>query len=128
MLSILLAAVAGGQESPGTDAAAPSKVGAVLSALFDDFQSHERLADGTVFASPGPMLRLVEDRVVIDAVASGETDALRTDLEALGMQKVASFGRMVSGQLPIRAINDANALESLQFARPAAAATNDTID
>ena len=67
-------------------------------------------------------------RVVIDAVASGDTDTLRQDLEALGMKKAASFGRMVSGQLPIGAIREANTLESLQFARPASPATNDTID
>ena len=119
-LSVLPATPAAGQEVP--DGKASSKVGTVLSELYEEFRSHERLGDGTVFASNSPILRIVEDRVVIDAVASGETDALRRDLEALGMQKAASFGRMVSGQLPIRAIADVDALDSLQFARTAGAA------
>ena len=117
-LSLLPATLAAGQEMP--DAAA-SKVGTVLSALYEDYRSHERLGDGTVFASRNPTVALVDERVLIDAVASGDTEALRGDLEALGMQKAASFGRIVSGQLPIRALADVDALESLRFARPAAA-------
>ena len=93
--------------------------------MYEGYTAHERQGDNTAFAPSNPIFRLVEDRVLIDAVASGETEALRTDLEALGLQKAASFGRMVSGQLPIRAIADVNALQSLQFARPAGAATED---
>lgn len=117
-LSLLPATLAAGQEMPDAPA---SKVGTALSALHDEYRSHERLGDGTVFVSKNPTLILVEERVLIDAVASGDTEALRVDLEALGMQKAASFGRLVSGQLPIRAIADVNALESLRFARPAGA-------
>ncbi len=127
-LLTLPATGAGGQDVPDSPAAAASKVGAVLSALYEEYRSHQHLGDGTVFATESPIVRIVEDRIVIDAVASGETDALRKDLEALGMQKIASFGRMVSGQLPIRAIGDVNALETLQFARPAGAAKGETVD
>ena len=108
---------------PDAKRATASKVGAVLSTLYEEYQSHERQGDGTDFASENPLIRIVEDRVVIDAVASGDTGVLRADLEALGMQKAASFGRMVSGQLPIGAIADADALDSLQFARPVGAVT-----
>jgi hypothetical protein len=125
LLSILPATVAGQDVVEGK---AVSKVGTALAALYEAHQAHERLGDGTTFTPTDPTLRLIEDRVVIDAVASGETDALRQDLDALGMEKAASFGRMVSGQLPIRAIKDADALESLQFARPAGAVRHDTID
>lgn len=124
-LLLLVASGACGQDVPDSAAPAPSKVGTVLSALYEELAAHERQGDTTAFAPSGPMIRVIEDRVFIDAVASGETDVLRMDLEALGMQKAASFGRMVSGQLPIRAIADVNALESLQFARPAGAATGD---
>ena len=120
-LSLFPETLAAGQGMPDGEAAAASKVGTVLSSLYEAYRSHERLGDGTVFVSKDPMFRIVEDRVVIDAVASGETDALRGDLDVLGMQEAASFGRVVSGQLPIRAIADVNALESLQFARPAGA-------
>ena len=122
MLSFFLAeGLAGGQGLPDTKKATTSKVGAALSALYEEYKSHERQGDGTDFESENPLVRIVEDRVIIDAVASGDTGVLRADLEALGMQKAASFGRMVSGQLPIGAIADADALDSLGFARPAGA-------
>jgi hypothetical protein len=57
-------------------------------------------------------------------VASSDVYALQADLEALGMQVAVAFGRIVSGQLPIAAINALAALASLQFARPAYATTN----
>jgi hypothetical protein len=66
-----------------------------------------------------PAIRIVDDRVLIDAVASEDVNALKADLEALGMRDAVAFGRVVSGQLPIRAIDALNGLATLQFARPA---------
>ena len=63
---------------------------------------------------------MVADRVMIDAVASGNVDALNADLQALGMQDVAVFGRTVSGRLPISAISALSGLAGLKIreARP----------
>jgi hypothetical protein len=47
------------------------------------------------------LVRLVDNRVVVDAVASGDVNALKADLESLGMQHAVAFGRIVSGQLPV---------------------------
>lgn len=69
-----------------------------------------RAADGT-------------DLVTIDAVAMGDTKALRAALEKLGLQNAADYGRVVSGQLPIPAIPDMAALPMLRFARPSSAVT-----
>lgn len=124
-LSLTPVTFAAGQGAPEGAAATASKVGAALSALHEEYLAHERLGDGTVFVPKDPTLRIVEDRVVIDAVASGETNDLRGDLESLGMRRAASFGRVVSGQLPIIAIADLDALESLQFARLAVAETGE---
>jgi hypothetical protein len=41
---------------------------------------------------------------VVDAVASGDVDMLKSDLIALGTQQAVALGRAVSGQLPIDAI------------------------
>lgn len=57
--------------------------------------------------------------VVIDAAASSDPEALAEDLHALGASKVAVFGRMVSGILPVKAIPSLNALSSLHLARSA---------
>jgi len=62
--------------------------------------------------------------VVVDAIASGNVDALKSDLMSLGMDNAVAFGRIVSGHLPIWAIPAAAALASLQFAQPAVAIAN----
>ena len=76
------------------------------------------------FSSNDPLVTLVNDRVVVDAVASGDVDVLKSDLVALGMQQAVAFGRIVSGQLPLSAIPAAAGLASLRFAQSAAAMTH----
>jgi hypothetical protein len=76
------------------------------------------------FSSNDPFVTLVNDRVVVDAVASGDVNVLKSDLVALGMQRAVTFGRVVSGQLPISAIAAAAGLASLRFAQSAAAMTH----
>ena len=76
------------------------------------------------FSSDDGLIPLVEDRVVVDAVASGDANALKTDLESLGMQHAAVLGRIVSGELPVSALASAARLATLQFAQPATAILN----
>ncbi len=64
------------------------------------------------------------DLVVVDAIAAGDVETLQADLEALGVQDVAAYGAVVSGRLPVSAIDDMAALGSLNFARAAMATTN----
>ena len=89
-------------------------------------QHEDRLAQrsSVPFSYIDPLVTLVSDRVVVDAVASGDVNALKSDLVSLGMQQTAIFGRTVSGQLPISAIPAAAGLASLRFAQSAAATTH----
>jgi hypothetical protein len=73
---------------------------------------------GVEFHPASPGLRVVDDRVVINATAVGDAEALRADLVRLGLQHAASYGRVVSGEFPIAAIPTLDALASLRFARP----------
>ena len=57
--------------------------------------------------------------VIIDAAASGNPEALATDLCVLDAENVTVFGRMVSGRLRITAIPAFQDRSSLQFAGPA---------
>ena len=57
-------------------------------------------------------------------MAAGDPEVLAADLEALGLEGAAVFGRMVSGSLPIPAIPVLETLDSLQFARLAYAMAN----
>jgi len=89
-------------------------------------QHAAQVAQGSAarFSSADPLITLVHDRVVIDAVASGDVRVLKSDLISLGMQQAVSFGRVVSGQLPIAAIPAVAGLASLRFVQSAAATTH----
>ena len=95
-----------------------------LTALYSRHNGHLAELSTAAFSSDDPLIRLVGDRVMIDAVASGDANVLKSDLESLGMQEAVAFGRIVSGQLPISAIPSAAALASLRFAQPVAATTD----
>jgi hypothetical protein len=98
-----------------------SKIALELAALYDEYSSTLASHKAGVFRSANPLVRVIEDRVVIDAVASGDANVLKSDLEALGMQQAVGFGRIVSGQLPILAIPSMATLPSLNSARAASA-------
>src|ERR1044071_10291782 len=101
-----------------------AKLAAPLLNLHDQYAAHLVKRSGTLFTSPDPLIRLVDDLVVIDAVASGDVNALKGDLESLGMQHAVAFGRIVSGQLPVSMIPAAARLRSLRFARSVVAVTS----
>ena len=101
-----------------------AKVDQALVVVANEYSAYLAQGGGAAFTPSNPLLRVHEGRVDIDAVASGDVHALQADLEALGMQGAVAFGRVVSGQLPLAAINALATLASLQFARPAYATTN----
>lgn len=101
------------------------KINPALTALYAEHAVHTVHAaqqSGVPFASSNRLARVVNERVVIDAVADADVLALKTALSALGMQNVAVFGRVISGQLPISAIPALDAIASLRFAQPAVSA------
>ena len=107
-----------GKSAKDMKAAAAPKCGLALSVLHAEHTAHKARRRGKAFRSANSLLPLVGDRVIIDAVASGYPNALRADLEALGMQDISQVGNVVSGLMPIASIDEMEALGSLQFARP----------
>lgn len=101
-----------------------TKVSRALVALQEAYETHVQLRSLEPFKPGIPYLRVADQHVVVDAVASGEVKDLFADLQALGMQEGATFGPMVSGHLPIEAIGELKDLDSLKFVRPAYMATN----
>ena len=67
-----------------------------LVTLHEQFTTHTAQSRTLPFRSNDPLVRTVEDRVVVDAVAAGDVDILKTELEALGMQQAVAFGRVVA--------------------------------
>lgn len=107
-----------GSSSDGTGKPS-AKVHPELLALHESYrEAQQRGAD---LRPNNSLLRVVDDRVVIDATATGDALVLQADLVGLGMRNAAVFGRIVSGELPIAAIPALTTLASLAFARPATA-------
>ena len=101
--------------------AALAKVGLELQALYEAHRlAQER---GHPLVLPDATVRVVEDRVIVDATASDGVEALKVRLVALGMRDAVTAGRLVSGQLPIAQIAAMAALSELRFARAARSAT-----
>jgi hypothetical protein len=124
LAGLLAAGMAAGRARAETSKSGPmAKVGPDLAVLYDEYTSYLAQGGGAAFPPSNSLLRVSAGRVAIDAVASGDVHALQADLEALGLQGAVAFGRIVSGQLPIAAIERMAALASLQFARPAYATT-----
>ena len=100
------------------------RIGTDLSGLYESqsafaFRGAARVAASAL--SKADLMQVDGDTVVVDAVAAEDAQALLRDLEALGLQNGAVFGNVVSGSMPISALQDVNGLDSLQFARPAMA-------
>jgi hypothetical protein len=112
-------------ESPATQLKSEraSKMAPELINLHDEYSAHLASKSKNAFRPSNTLLQIVDERVVIDAVAAGETSTLQADLVALGMQNSVTFGRMVSGQLPISSLPKLASLSSLNFARPAVGLT-----
>jgi hypothetical protein len=108
-----------GAQATGDKSGRAAKVAPELIALHDEYASYLASDRARVFRPSNPLVRVIEDRVAIDAVASGETSALQADLMALGMRGAAAFGRVVSGELPISSIPAMAELTSLNSARAA---------
>jgi hypothetical protein len=71
----------------------------------------------------GPEWTQRDGRVLIEATASGDPQALLRDLQALGLTEGVVFGRLVNGWLPVGAFDTAQRLATLQFVRPTGAGT-----
>jgi hypothetical protein len=123
--AMALCILASGRAWAATGKAGPlAKVDHALTVVSDEYSASLTQGGGAAFTPSNPLLHVSEGRVIVDAVASGDVHALQADLEALGMQGAVAFGRIVSGQLPISAIERMATLASLQFARPAYATTH----
>jgi hypothetical protein len=118
-VALSVASVVGAGAATG-DERAWAKVSPELRALYT--ASVEAREGGRSTATPDLGLTIVEDRVIVDAVAAADVEDLRRSLVALGMREAATAGRIVSGQLPIAAIPAAAALPSLRFVRAAVTA------
>jgi hypothetical protein len=117
--------------------AVPSQVTAGLQnpAIFSKKNSFEKLSSDLSALSTGvtpfktqvnglslqsqSFLEVTGGSVAIEAIADTNSAQLLSDLESLGLEKPSVFGRLISGTIPISALDEMESLSSLRFARPA---------
>lgn len=103
------------------------RVGFDLTLLFHEHRDFvmRRQASGLKdsFRPSRALVRVKDEKVVIDVAAAGDVDELVRQLAAQGMEQLAVYGRMVSGWLPIAALENVAQLPALKLARPAYAKT-----
>ncbi len=121
LLFVLMVTFAHAQSGPPEGSA---KLNPSLLRLHERYASHLTQRGTSTFSSQDPLIRLVQDSVVVDAIADGDVNSLRADLLTLGMADAVAFGRTVSGHLPISSIPALAALTALRFAQPSAAISN----
>lgn len=56
--------------------------------------------------------------ILVDATASGDAHLLRSRLQQLGGEDLSVYGPIVSGWIPVRALDEVAATASLRFVRP----------
>jgi len=104
-----------------------SKVGPILSDLYHEHEGYLKQSglktQAKAFQTKAPLIRTDGGMVVIDAVAAGDPKALKRDLVAAGLTDASVYEHMVSGRLPIAALDEVAGPASLRFAKPAMAMT-----
>jgi len=64
-------------------------------------------------------LQIKGDRVVVDITVKGDMTGTKAALQQLGLNITGVYGRVISGLIPITALPQLAAVNSIQFARPA---------
>jgi subtilisin family serine protease len=95
-------------------AGAMSRVGSRLVRAFAEQQLHASTRARTPFRPRDSFLQFRAGRIVIDAMASDDGKALLADLQNLGLLNGAHYGKAVTGEIPVAAINSAASLKSLR--------------
>ncbi|MBT8117383.1 MAG: peptidase S8, partial [Gammaproteobacteria bacterium] len=91
-----------------------AKAGSSLARVYTEYAAHVKRRAKGPFRPRDRFLQFTNGRIVVDATAATSGAALLADLRRLGLQHGAHYGPVVSGLLPVAAIDRAVALESLQ--------------
>ncbi len=100
------------------------KIGEALTRLYHEYEQHRATKGAEPFSPQNAHLPVHGGEwVVVDAVARDHPEALRTRLEELGLRAGTVADRLVSGLIPIDALDEVAGLAELNEARPAMAST-----
>ncbi|MDT8439184.1 MAG: S8 family serine peptidase [Wenzhouxiangellaceae bacterium] len=135
ILAGLLVAIGGagfaqtGEPSAGTKAAlaetrSQARLNPALQEIQTAFVNHiARGRSAQSFTATEPVYTVGNGRVLIEAIAATDASDLLARMNALGLQRGARSGYLVSGRFPIAQLDELARLPDLRYARPAIAIT-----
>ncbi|MDA1054683.1 MAG: hypothetical protein O3C40_30000, partial [Planctomycetota bacterium] len=99
------------------------KVGLDLAILHGDHAKFKAVTATTVgpfkFTPRNPLVKVsASNSVDVDVLADGNVESLKSQLADIGMQITGSWQQLISGVIPIDAIDELAALEQVRTARP----------
>ncbi|HEY4209369.1 MAG TPA: S8 family serine peptidase [Puia sp.] len=111
---------------PGGTAPAklPTRLSPELKALSNNFGPNAKIAQSnqkpTVPTDAlNSFLQIKGDKIVVDVTASGDLQTTRAELIKMGFQVKASFGRIISGLIPLSALPQLESAASIRWVKPA---------
>ena len=91
-----------------------SKADTALARVLEEHRAHAAKGKGTAFKPSSKFVQLAADRILVDARATSDGEVLLDDLTRLGLTRASRYNDIVSGLLPLAAIEDALALPSVR--------------
>lgn len=101
-----------------------SKLSSDLKKLYDDNGARAKVVQSTKKPTlpddaMNAYLQIKGDKVVVDVTVKGDPQATRTELQKLGFQVSATYGRVISGLMPISGLPLLESASTIRFAKPA---------
>ena len=95
------------------------KLSNMLASTFEHYGTYLSQAELPGFQPANSLVQVSDGLIQINAVASGDADALLGDLQSLGFQESSTWGSRISGRIALDAVDELAELDSLQLASAA---------
>lgn len=101
-----------------------SKLSNDLKKLYEDKGARAKVVQSTRKPSlpedaMNAYLQIRGDKIVVDVTVKGDIQAARTELQKIGLECRASYGRVISGLMPISSLPQLESAATIRFAKPA---------
>ena len=101
-----------------------SSLSSDLKKLYDTKGAHAKVVQSTKKPTlpedaMNAYLQIKGDKVVVDVTVKGDIQATRTELQKMGFQFKAAYGRVISGLIPISSLPQLESATTIRFAAPA---------
>ncbi|MBN9383943.1 MAG: S8 family serine peptidase [Chitinophagaceae bacterium] len=101
-----------------------SKLSPELKRLYDDRGARAKVVQSTRKPTlpedaMNAYLQIKGDKIVVDVTVKGDAQATRTELQKMGFEFKAAYGRVISGLMPINSLPQMESASTIRFVKPA---------